>query len=455
MSQGVRGATSSGTGRRAMVLAVVAGAYGSLDSMLNVAFPDLIDGLGIAVVDIQWLVVAFVLSSGGALIGAGRLGDLLGHRRTLSWGGLVSAAGLALCAVAPTFAVLVAGRVLQGIGTAFVMASAPALVAAAVGEQAKGRALGLFQMSAAIGLAAGPLLAGPLVDGLDWRAVFWVRAPIGLALGLLAGREAARSAGDRRVLLGPALLAATLAAGLLAFNLSLSLGPGAPVVIGLAAGAALALVALSAQQRTTDDPVIALDLLGRPVFLIANLLAAVANGAAFVGWLFVPEYVVNELGGSALAGGLVLAATPGATAVVAPLAGRLSDRLGSAPLAAGGLGVLTAGLVTAGIVAPGGSVPALAGALALVGLGLGLFSVPNMAFVFGALPEDRQGVAGGVVLTMRTIGIVVGVAALSRYFDANLDRGFGSALGRTFLAAAAVVGLGALVSLGRLRPASR
>ena len=429
----------------ALALAVTAGAYGSLDSMLNVAFPDLIGDLGIAVVDIQWLVVAFVLASGGALIGAGRLGDQFGHHRTLAWGGLASAAGLVVCAAAPALPLLVVGRVLQGLGTAFVMASAPALITASAGDSGRARALGLFQMSAAVGLALGPLVAGPLVGALGWRAVFWTRAPVGLALGVLAGRQARHAPVGRAALGGPALLAATLATVLVALNLSLRLGPTAGVAALAVVGAGLAVV-LTRHQRAADDPVIALDLLRRPAFLSANLLAVVANGAAFVGWLFVPTYLVDELGRSAFTGGVVLAATPAATAAMAPVAARLADRWAPATVAAGGLVTLTAGLVVGGIVAPSASVMGLALALALVGAGLGLFTVPNMAYVFASLPEDRQGVAGGVTLTMRTVGIVLGVGLLSRFFAANQDAGFGADLGRTFLAAAAVTAVGAVAS---------
>jgi len=440
----------------ALALAVTAGAYGSLDSMLNVAFPDLIGDLGIAVVDIQWLVVAFVLASGGTLIGAGRLGDLLGHHRTLSWGGLASAIGMAVCAAAPNLAVLVVGRVLQGLGTAFVMASAPALITASAGEGGRGRALGLFQMSAAVGLALGPLVASPLVAALGWRSVFWIRAPIGIALGLLASRQARHTPVTGRVALGgPALLAATLATVLVALNLSLRLGVNG-TVIGLAVGGAVLAVVLTRHQRRADDPVIALDLLRRPAFLSANLLAVAANGAAFVGWLFVPTYLVDELGRSTFTGGVVLAATPAATALVAPVAGRLSDRFGPAAVAAAGLVVLTGGLAVGGVVAPTASVLGLGLAMALVGAGVGLFTVPNMAYVFASLPADRQGVAGGVTQTMRTMGIVVGVGLLSRFFAANQDLGFGRDLGRTFLAAALVTGLGAAVSgLRAWRPGAR
>lgn len=477
---------------RLLGLAAVAGAFGSLDSMLNVAFPDLIADLGRVITDVQWLVVAYVLASGGALIAAGRLGDTFGYRRMLAIGGGASAIGLLACAAAPTFPVLVGGRVIQGLGTAFVMASAPALLAGSASDDERGRALGLFQMSAAVGLALGPLVGGPLVSALGWRSVFWIRAPVGLALGLAARRSLAGARptgavpvgagadpvdqgryepGSKELLPdlptgdgpaprgqfgGPALLAATLVMALVAFNLSLSIGPGAPLVLALAAcGVGLA-VWLTVHQRRSEDPVVALDVLRRPAFLTANALAVVANGAAFVGWLFIPQYVVKVLAWPTWTGGVVLASGPAATALVAPLAGRLSDRIGPAVVAATGLVVLTLGLALGGLVAPGGSVPALIVAWAAAGLGLGLFTVPNMAYVFATLPPDRQGVAGGLVLTMRTVGIVVGVALLSRLFAAGEERGFGVSLGRTFLVAAAATGAAAVVSVVRLRsgPAS-
>jgi MFS family permease len=461
----------------------VAGAYGSLDSMLNVAFPAVTGGLGLEVVDVQWIVVAFVLASGGCLIAAGRLGDLVGHHRTLSWGGLLSAAGLAADAAAPGFGFLVAGRVVQGLGTALVMASAPALITASTGEAGRARALGLFQMSAAVGLAVGPLLAGPMVATLGWRSVFWSRVPVGLALGFLASSRTGPTpspasgspadpvdlgrgsrpgpgaltsmlrtvSGPQAALGGALLLAAALASGLLAVNLSLASGLGDPVVAAVASAGVVLAAALVRQQRRAAEPVIALGLLRHAPFVTANLLAVVANGAAFVVWLFVPAYVVDELGHPATTGGLLLALSPAATATVAPVAGRLSERIGSGRLATAGLVVLSGGLGLAGLAAPARSLPGFGLALVLVGLGLGLFTVPNMAYVFSSLPGDRQGVAGGLVLTLRTVGIVLGVALLSRWFEANEARGFGEALGRTFLAAAAWTGVATLISGARRR----
>ncbi len=464
-----------------LVLPALAGAYGSLDTMLNIAFPDLVDGLGIELVDLQWIIVAYVLSYGGLLIGAGRLGDWSGHRRALRWGGVISAAGMVMCGAAPNLGVLIGGRVVQGVGTALVMASAPALVTGMVGEERRGRALGLFQMSAAVGLAVGPLVGGPIVAGLGWRWVFWIRVPVGLALTLLAGShqtDRPRVTGDRAPveagrrartisgpgqapdgrapvdLIGPVAFAVVLAAGLTALNLGFAFGPGHPAVLVLASATAVFGWGLARQQRVSADPVVDLGLLGRPAFLIANLLNLIANGAAFVGWLFVPEYVVDELGAPVIVGGIVLAASPVAMAVVAPVAGRWSDRYGPSVVATAGLVMQTVGLAAGIVLARERSVIGLGLSLALVGAGLGLFTVPNMSSVMGSLPADRQGVAGGVTLTMRTAGIVIGVAGLSAVFDARLANGFGSALADTFLVAAVATAAAAALSIGRARPPS-
>jgi len=436
----------------ALALAAVAGAYGSLDSMLNIAFPDLVDGLSIEVTDLQWIIVAFVLAYGGLLVGAGRLGDQLGHQRTLSWGGVISAFGMSVCGAAPNLGVLIGGRVVQGIGTALVMASAPALVTRTVGAERRGQALGIFQMSAAIGLAVGPLLGGPLVAVFGWRAVFWIRVPVGLALALLMLMLKARDqnpVGARADLFGPVLFALTVGSGLLAMNLGLSFGPLSPPVIALAVAAIGLGSWLVHNQTATDDPVIDLGLLRQPTFRVANLLNLVANGAAFVGWLFVPEYVVDVLGSPEVVGGVVLAASPACMATVAPWAGRLSDRFGAGTVSAGGLVIQTVGLASGIATARAESVLGLGLSLALVGVGLGLFTVPNMSFIMGSLPEDRQGVAGGLTLTMRTAGIVIGVAGLSAIFGARESAGFGIALADTFMAATAATAVAALVSLFR------
>ena len=387
----------------ALALPAAAGAYGSLDSILNIAFPDLTDDLGIEVAALQWVVISFVLSYSAVLVVAGRLADRIGHTRVVQWGAAASAVALAWCAASPSFPVLLIGRVAQGVTTAAVMAAAPALVTLSTTGDRRGRALGLFQMSAAVGLAVGPALGGPIVALVGWRGVFWVRVPVAIGLAVAARRTIRRATTVPSPAPRPqaGLMAAVRAAG--------------------------------------------------TSFGVANILTALANGAMFAAWLLVPQYLVDELGASAVLGGVVLTTLPAATAVVAPAAGRLSDRFGPAPVATAGLAAEVIGLWAMSRLDLDSGLGWVALTLAVVGVGLGLFSVPNMSFVMGSLPADMQGAAGGISLMMRTAGIVAGAAMAGALFDAReASDGFAAAFGFTFACSAAICLVAFALSLTRM-----
>jgi MFS family permease len=377
----------------------MAGAFGSLDTMLNIAFPDLVDAFGIETADLVWVVVTFVLSYGIALLAAGRLADRLGHRQVLRWGAWASAAVMVACAVAPTYGVLLVARVGQGVATASVMAAAPALVTTAAEPGWRGRALGVFQMAAAFGLAMGPVIGGPVVAAVGWRGVFWVRVPLAIGLAVFAARPLGH---ERRAGLAP--------------------------------------------------PRLDLGALRHRSLVIANLLSLAANFAMFAIWLLVPTLLVDELGYSELTGGVVLGLSPLMTALAAPVAGRLTDRLGPGPVAAAGLFVEAAGLALASRVTADTSLGIVCVAIGLVGAGVGLFSVANMTQVMGALGDEQQGVAGAVALVTRTVGITAGVVVASAVFRAQeAAAGFFPAFQRT-LVVMAVVALGAAVVATATRP---
>lgn len=417
------------------VLAGAAGIFGSLDTALNIAFPDLVDDFGLTVGDLQWVVVCFVLTYGGLLLAAGQLGDAIGHRRVLSIGAGVSTVAVLACAVAPTFALLLVARVIQGVGTAMVLATAPALVTTGAGE-ARGRAIGVFQTAAAIGLAVGPVVGGPLVELAGWRGVFWFRVPIGLllfALSLRAG-EAHEAPGARPDRIGAFLGALTLGGAVLALNLGPSFGWFHPVVVAATLATLASGLGFVRAGRVTKNPVLDLQLFRSGEFALANLLAVLANGAMFATWLLVPALLIDNLGASLLAGGLVLAASPLLTALVAPVAGRISDRYGPWLLITIGLALEAAGMLGLSMADADWSLLGVAALMAVTGAGLAMFSVPNMSVVMGAIADSKQGVAGGLSLMTRTIGIVVGVAVSSALFDGlEPDRGFVSAFSAVFV----------------------
>ena len=429
-------------------LVVVAGAFGSLDTALNIAFPDLSAHFGLSVSELQWVVVAYVLAYGGPLLAAGQLGDRFGHRRVLSSGAAVSIVALGLCAAAPSFGWFLAGRSLQGIGTALVMASVPAMVTLAAGESGRGRALGRFQTSAAVGLAVGPVVGGPLVDAGGWPAVFWFRLPIAallLALSLVVGRTDP-AAGvalplperPRVDVAGGVLVTVALTAGLLAANGGRTFGWTSPAVLGALLLTTVALGGIGPAARRAEAPIVSPKLLRSQDFVAANLLAIIANGATFVTWLLMPGLLVDRFGWGVLVAGCCLAIAPATMALLAPLAGRRFDKGRDANLIVLGLLVQAAALqqlARLGDRSGQGAATATIVVLGMVGVGagLGLFVVPNMSTIMNSLPPGSQGVGAGLAMLSRTAGIVVSVALSSALFDAfEPERGYGATFSIVF-----------------------
>lgn len=409
---------------RVTVLAVLAGAFGSLDTAVNIAFPALTEAFDLTVSGLRWVVIYYVLTYGLSLLIAGRLGDQRGHARTLALGGVVAGLGLGLCAAASSFDLFLAGRVVQGLGTALVMAAAPAMITLAAGEAQRGRAIGLFQTSAAVGLMVGPLLGGGLIKLTDWRSVFWFRVPMAATLVVLALAAAARVATQT------------------------------------------AETASSPAPERRQQPAEAASTSGSSTggssgygsgFLAANLMAVLVNAAMFATWLLVPILLVDELDYGLLASGALLAVSPAATAVASSLAGRWSDRgrtgllvVGGAMCGAVGMGVLSQVGSQLGVEFTAESIVVVG--LVLVGTGLGLFSVPNMATVMAAMPRHQQGLAAGLSLTTRTLGIVIGVISATILFNRlESSRIFVDAFEGVFLTMAVVLAVaGSLEGMRRV-----
>jgi EmrB/QacA subfamily drug resistance transporter len=461
-------------GRATVAIVTAAGALVSLDTMVNIAFPAITKSFGIEVGDIQWLVTTYVLTFASLLLAAGRLSDAFGHRRVLAVGLALTAVGVGLCGLAHVYGWFLVARVVQGAGAALVLGSTPALVTLAVPEHVRNRALGFFQMGAAVGLAIGPALGGLLLEWTSWRSVYLLRVPAALVLLIIVGRivPAPAERDGRRVrdrdepldLAGALLVGAGLAAALLALSRVGTSGWTSQVVVGCLVAAASLLCAWVAVERRSRNPVIDLSMLRNTSFTVANVLNVVANATMFAIWLLTPYYLVTVRGLSTIAGGLMLGVAPLATAVAAPIAGRVLDRVSTSRLSSAGLALEAAGLVAVAFTGADTPLPIVAAAFALVGVGLGLFSVPNLIFVMGSIPRHRQGVAGALSQMMRMIGVVAGVAGATLLFDARrsthvADRAvpaddptaFVAAYRDTFAAVAALCAVAIAISL--LRPA--
>ena len=367
------------------------------------------------------MVVSYVLTHASLLLGCGGLADLWGHGRLLLFGLLISAVAFVGCGLAPSFAWLVAGRIAQGVGAALIFGTAPALSTLAVPADARGRALGIYQMSAAAGYAVGPLIGGILVDTLGWRATFLFRVAPAASLAWLATVKLPprrmRNDIQRFDLIGALTLAASVAGCLLALSRSGVLGWSSPQVIILALASITCFVGFLITEKRSRAPVVDLNLFRNRPFIIANLLSVMANCARFAIGLLLPYYMINVLRYPATAGGTLMLAAYLMTILAAPTSGRLSDRIGTARLSSLGLAVEGLGLWMLSRLDGQADYGSLAIALAIVGLGLGIFEAPNMSFIMGSISHTQQGVAGSIANMMRPLGIVFGATGWSMYFD--------------------------------------
>jgi EmrB/QacA subfamily drug resistance transporter len=394
-----------------------------LDTTVNVALPAITAALDAPIQVLQWIIIGYVLTTGATLVGVGRLTDLIGRRTIWNWGLIALAAALLLDSLAPSVQVLVACRILQAAGATMVYAAGPAIVTEAFPTQERGRALGIMTMGGQIGMAAGPLLGGWLVASFGWPAIFWGRAPIALTIGLVSFwviRDLSRPPGRGRFdVWGALTLGLAMVALLFGINRAGTAGWTAPLPLGLLS-LAVALFGLFGWLETRiAAPMVDLALFRNRLFVTANLTNLLGNLTMFGLWLLVPYYLVDGLKLAPVSAGLLLSVVPAVTSLLAPLAGWLSDRYGSWWPSLGGLVVQVVALALISRLDTESSLLHVSMVLVLLGVALGLFIAPNTSFIMGSVPRDQLGVASGMVTTMRSLGVVTGVALLTSIYAAR------------------------------------
>jgi len=380
-----------------------------LDTTVNLAFPSIVAAFGIAVPQIKWVVICYVGVHASLMLICGRLGDLFGYRRVFLAGCAWSAAAFAMCALAPSYGWLLAGRGMQGVGAALVLSVGPALATGAFPPEARSRVLGYYTMIFGIGAALGPPLAGLLVARWGWSAVYAFRIPLALVSFALAWALPANRPGSapRFDLLGGGLMVVATAALLVGLDQLRDLSIWILPALALAVLASWGFIHVERRQAA---PLIALQHFADPRLGRALIEAVGVNIAGFSILLLAPFLLTRMADLSPAATGLLLAASPMGMVLAALVAERIAARTGMMRLTRIGLGITAMGLaILAGATL---SLPGLAAGMLIQGFGQGLFQVANFDQVTGSLPPQDRGVAGSLALLTRTFGLMLGATLL-------------------------------------------
>ncbi|KAA2264307.1 MFS transporter [Solihabitans fulvus] len=424
------------------VATVCFGAFmGQLDaSIVTLTFPALTEQFHAPLAAVEWVSLSYLLTLVALLAAVGRLADVFGRKLVYIYGFVVFTAASVACCFAPTLGALLAFRVAQAIGAAMLQANSVALVVTSVPRTRMRVALGVQAAAQALGLAAGPTLGALLVNGLGWRWVFGINLPIGL-IAMTAGhyllpRSRQLCARGRFDLPGLLLLGVATTAALLALSGVSGLGLAPAAALGLVAAAVAAGWLFLRRERRAAQPLVDLALLrARPV--AAGLVGALCGYLVLFGPLVVVPFALAAPGGSAMRAGLVLTALPAGFAVAATLGGSLLPKRWS-DLTRGLLGASVSAVALA-LLAVFPSAPAtLAALLAVLGLGLGVFTPANNTTVMAAIPAAGAGVGGGLVNMTRGLGTALGVGVCT--LALHLSPADGPRIAFAALAVAALLG---------------
>ena len=394
-----------------------------LDNLVvTTALPSIRADLGATIEDLEWTVNAYTLSFAVLLLTGAALGDRFGRRRMFVLGVSGFTLASAAAALAPTTATLVAARGLQGAAAAMVAPLTLTMLSEAFPAEKRGMALGIWSGVSGLGVAIGPLVGGAVVEGLSWQWIFWLNVPVGLLLVPIARAKLAESFGPARSLdLGGVALAS---AGLLGLTYGIvrgnALGWGSlEIVLPLAGGVAL-LAAFVAYERRVAEPVLPMRFFRTRGFAATSGVSLAMTFGIFGSIFLLAQWFQVVQGYSPLEAGLRTLPWTGMPMLVAPIAGLLSDRVGSRPLMSSGLALQAVAIAwiatTMSVETPYGAfvVPFVLG-----GVGMALVFAPAANAILRAVKPHEAGQASGANNAIRELGGVMGVAVLAAVFTAN------------------------------------
>ena len=424
-------------------------------SVVNTVLPVINQSFGSDIATVEWVVTIYLLIVSGLLLSFGRLGDMRGHKSVFLSGFTIFITSSALCGWAPSIGSLIAFRGLQALGAAMLASNSPAILTKNFPASQRGQALGLQATMTYLGLTAAPSLGGWLTDLISWRSVFYINIPVGLAAFVLSWKfipqDRITENQESFDLPGAGVFLAGLIALLLGLNQGHAWGWTSLPILSLIVIAGFFLAIFILVETRSTSPMLDLNLFNNRVFSASTISALLNYIAVFSILLLLPFYLIQGRDFSPSQAGLILTIQPITMAIVAPISGGISDRLGTRIPTVLGMLILSMGLILLSRLGPNSPIYEIGVALGVVGLGTGTFISPNNSAIMGSAPGQRQGIAAGILATARSTGMVLGVGLAGAIFTTILVDSVGentiyAATRASFIIAAILAAIGAFTS---------
>ncbi len=421
-------------------------------SIANVALPTIAHEFNTTPAASVWIVNAYQLAIVISMLPLASLGEVHGYRKVYLAGVLVFSLASIGCSLSTSLPMLVGARVAQGFGAAGIMAVNSALIRYIFPRARLGQAIGWNAMAVATAATVGPTLAGLILSVASWHWLFALNVPLGIAgfaIGCFTLPDSDRT--HRKFDLASTLLTAGMI-GLLITSLdSIGHGVALPIVAAQIAGGVIAAILLTRRELHQAAPMLPLDLLRKPIFALSICTSVASFAAQMTAFVALPFLLQNKFGFTPLHIGLMMMPWPLALGIMAPIAGRLSDRYSSGLLGAAGMALMTCGLLSLAMMPANPTAPDILWRMLLGGIGFGLFQSPNNRTLINSAPRTRSGAAGGMLGTARLTGQATGAAIVGLVLARFGVDGVSIALYCGVVSA----GLAAAVSLLRIRSFTR
>src|SRR5580765_764916 len=386
------------------------------NTVVNVALPTMQKDLNISTSELEWVVVSYALTFAALLITGGKLGDMYGRRRLFVIGLAIFTASSLACGLATSAGFLIGARAAQGVGAALMSPATLSIITATFPPKERGQAIGIWAGVSALALAIGPLVGGVIVENINWNWIFFINVPVGV-LGIVASQIVIRESRDtshEQSLDLPGL--ATSALGLFALSYALIEGNDkgwtSPEIIGFFVAAIVLLVAFVLLDLRQRLPMLVLSLFKIGSFSGANTVAMLVSMGMFGVFFFVSLYIQNILGYTATQAGAMFLPMTVLIIVIAPIAGRLYNRVGARWLMGAGMTIVGISLLLYQRATVSSDFWTLLPAMILGGVGMAMTMSPMTAAAMGSVPVDKAGVGSGVLNSFRQLGGSLGIALM-------------------------------------------